>query len=233
MKKSNWYYEIEWREFRSIEDIAIFYWFTLKDFNKKMRAWETIDSILWFSWYAEEVITDKERKYINSLNLIQLFDYKDIFKRLSNREREYIRRKLMKWWDAYLIYTNSEMNLVDIKEYIFTYKCKEVIDWQKHCLQCRQFKDLNKFWTNKWIHEAICADCMNFVRNDKMQNDIIFRKKTLEEKKRCIPKKKKTRAEMTEEEIRIDSEKHAIAYRKKADKKAINKVIKHRLLTNK
>ncbi len=237
MKKTNWYYSIEWRIYKSIESIAIFYWFELKEFNYKIKIWESIESILWLWWYAKEDFTIDDIAEINK----HLYVYETIkyerwtFTRIQRRSIMKLHYNEFSAWD---IAMKTWYDYNEVKEYLHNRECKLINDNKKICTACDKAKTLDKFWKTKTWVRAECAECINKHRRDKYKKDPVHRVKI---NKQCndsyyrndVNAKKIKRWDMTDEERSESQRLDRARGQKFRTKKHTNKLNLARILTDK
>ena len=235
MKKTNWYYLIDWREYTSVKSICIYYWYNLNQFNHRLRMWETIRSILWMSWYVEEDFTEEDIKEIQKhLYIFETKKYK--LWTLSTSNRRQIMKLYKQEFDPWNISMKTNIDYKDVKEYLKNRENKFIIDWQKICTACDKAKTLDKFWKTKTWVRAECAECINKVRRDKYKKDPIIKKKINKQCNDSYHKhwhKRLKRSEMSDEQKEKARAADRIRWQRFRDKKKLNEIKKIRILNDK
>lgn len=190
--------------------------------------WRQKQKILWRFLIESKEFNKSDIEYIKSVNLTD-YSKLEVYERLTELTRRKITLREKKWFDAWYIAIDLNLEFWLVKQYLKQKNASKIIDWKKFCIWCDKWKNENDF-QHTWKRIACrCRDCNNKIRREKKQNDPEYRRKVLEQQKKS-KYKRKSRSELTEEKREREREIQRRYNARKRDKKLKNKIIKNRLL---
>jgi len=190
--------------------------------SKKRICWRYIDE--------KEEFNESDINYIRTFNLTD-YSKQEVYDRLNDLMRKKIVLREKKWFDAWYIAMDLNLEFWLVKQYLKQKNAKKIVEWQKYCIWHDKWEDVEKF-QHTWKRIATrCKDCNNAIRRDKRANDPIWRKNAIEWQKKCWYKRP-SRYDMNEEQLLRERATQNRSTKKQRKKEIDDKIIKIRLLNN-